>query len=100
VEAPALAKVVKELGMDAEGLLSAARSREHDASVKADIELGHQLAVRGVPTSFVNGRRTDGLLAAAELEQLIAEELALAKRVAHAGRGSIAELVCSARAGR
>jgi len=100
VEAPGLAKVVKELGMDAEGLLSAARSREHDASVKADMELGHKLSVNGVPTSFINGRRKDGLLTAAELETLVGEELALAKRVAQAGRGPISELICSAKSGR
>ncbi len=100
VEAPALAKVVKELGMDAEGLLSAARSREHDQSVKADIELGKKLAVTGVPTSFINGRRKDGLLTTAELEGLVNEELALARRVTQAGRGSISEIVCAARGAR
>ncbi len=100
VEAPALGKVVKELGMDANVLLSAARSREHDQSIKADIELGKKLAVSGVPTSFINGRRKDGLLSAAELEALVAEELPLARRVAQAGRGSVSELVCAARGAR
>ena len=100
VDAPALAKVVKELGMDADGLLSAARSREYDASVKADIELGSKLSITGVPTSFINGRRKDGLLTAAELEALVKDELALAKRLALAGRDDVNELVCEARRAR
>ena len=53
--------------------------------------------VSGVPTQFVNGRRKDGLLSVAELEALVAEELALARRVKDAGRGTVTELVCSAR---
>jgi protein-disulfide isomerase len=97
VDAPALAKVVKELGLDTDGLLSAARSRSHDASVKADMELGRKLGVSGVPTTFIDGRRTDGLLSAAELEILIREELALARRLEGTHRGTISDLVCSAR---
>jgi protein-disulfide isomerase len=100
VDAPALAKVVEGLGMDAERLLSAARSGEHDARIDADIELGRKLSVSGVPTSFVNGRRHDGLLNRAELEALVREELLVAKRVAASGRTSVNAAVCSARGER
>lgn len=100
VDAPVLAKAVKELGMDAESLLSAARARQHDAGVKADMELGRKLGVTGVPTTFVNGRRKDGLLTLAELEALVTAELEVARHVREAGHPSVSELVCTARGER
>lgn len=43
--------------------------------VRNDVELGHQLGVRGTPTFFINGVRIEGALQPQVLDQAIAHEL-------------------------
>lgn len=50
-------------------------SKEFDAQIKRDIELGMTLGVTGTPTSFVNGRPVQGAQAEIIFRAIITEEL-------------------------
>jgi protein-disulfide isomerase len=45
------------------------------ALIRNDVDLGHQLGVRGTPTFFINGVRIEGRLKSQVLDQAIAHEL-------------------------
>lgn len=53
-------------------------SKEFDAQIKRDIELGMTLGVTGTPTSFVNGRPVQGAQSEIMFRSIITEELARA----------------------
>jgi protein-disulfide isomerase len=85
--------------LDAERLRTAADRAAHDSSVDADRRLAEALGVsEAVPSYFVNGRRVAGVLGLVEFRAIVAEELALARRVRRNGAGDVAELACGARA--
>ncbi|MGB1700515.1 MAG: DsbA family protein, partial [Nannocystaceae bacterium] len=75
------AEDLREIGMRValEGAADAwTESKEFDAQIKRDIELGMTLGVTGTPTSFVNGRPVQGAQSEIMFRSLIAEEMARA----------------------
>jgi protein-disulfide isomerase len=56
-------------------------SKDFDAQIKRDIELGMVLGVTGTPTSFVNGRPIQGAQSELIFRSIIAEELERAARL-------------------
>lgn len=65
----------KELGMNVEKYLAAARSNKYTAKVERDRKDGQTLGVRKTPTFFVNGREL-ARFSEADLRALVAEEMA------------------------
>jgi protein-disulfide isomerase len=93
------AKAAAAAKLDADMLRTAADRSAHDANVDADRRLAETLGVAdAAPSYFVNGRRIAGVVSLAEFQSVVAEELALARRVKKNGAGSVAELACGARA--
>lgn len=93
------ARAAQAAKLDGDVLRTAADRSAHDGSIDADRRLAETLGVEGaVPTYFVNGRRIPGVVSVAEFQAVVAEELALARRVKKNGAGSVAELACGARA--
>ncbi|HMT06855.1 MAG TPA: thioredoxin domain-containing protein [Pyrinomonadaceae bacterium] len=65
----------KELGMNVEKYIAAARENKYTAKVERDRKDGQTLGVRKTPTFFVNGREL-ARFSEADLRALIAEEMA------------------------
>jgi protein-disulfide isomerase len=82
---------------DASALFGAAERGAHEARIDRDVKLAKALGVTGAPSYFVNGRKIAGALPVAELEALVREELALARRVRAQG-GNVSDLACKAAA--
>lgn len=80
-----------------EALLGVAATTAHDAAIDADIAEARALGVTGAPTYFVNGRKVPGALSGPELEAVLREELALARRVRTRGAGAVGDLACGER---
>jgi len=96
---PGLERAAARAGLDVTALAAAARTTDHDAAIDADLALGRRFGVTGAPTYFVNGRKVPGALSPPELEALLREELALARRVRANGAGSVLDLACGERPG-
>jgi protein-disulfide isomerase len=91
-----LTQIAQRAGLPEKPLLDAAHSGEHDAELLADVKLGRQLDVEGVPTFFVNGRRISGVASRRSFDGLVLEELASARKIAAASRETetIYRLLC------
>jgi protein-disulfide isomerase len=94
---PTLARAATRARLQPEALFAGAGSANHDAAIDADITEARALKVTGVPTYFVNGRLIAGALSAPELEAMLREELALARRVRSQGAGNVGDLACGER---
>jgi protein-disulfide isomerase len=97
IDDPTLSRAATHARLEPGALLAAAGTGTHDAAIDADIAEARALRVTGAPTYFVNGRMIAGALAAPELEGILREELALARRVRAHGAGNVADLACSER---
>jgi len=64
---------------------AALKAKRYSRLVLDDFNLGDRVDIQKTPTTFVNGRKADGLLHAPILEQLIAEELQKAKALVDRG---------------
>jgi protein-disulfide isomerase len=92
-------RAAEALGLDVGKLREAADRAAHDASLEADRRLAESLGVSdAVPTYFVNGRRIAGVIALAEFQKVVREELELSRRVRRNGAGDVFELACGAHA--
>lgn len=80
-----LRRVAGRLGLDAERLLSLAERAERTSELERDHALAESLGLDGAPTLFLNGRRIPGAPPPEALEELVREELAIAKRIAKGG---------------
>jgi protein-disulfide isomerase len=92
-------RIADELGFDRSVYLAKVEAREYDVEIDRDIELGQQLGVTSVPTSFINGRRVEGAIDALTLAGWIAEELENMKRFEKAGYEPhrLSEVLCQPR---
>ena len=93
----ALERAAARARADAGALFGAAERGAHEADIERDVKLAKELGVTGAPSYFINGRRIAGALPVGELEALVREELALARRVRAEG-GDVAALACAAEA--
>lgn len=80
-----LLAIAKGVGLDGKRLLRLADDELNERRLTRELELAEALDVRQNPTLFVNGRLLEGGLEPAELERVIVEELAVARRIARAG---------------
>lgn len=99
VDDPTLSRAAAHARLAPEALLGVAATTAHDAVIDADIAEARALGVSGAPTYFVNGRKVPGALSTAELESVLREEIALARRVRMQGAGAVGELACGVRPG-
>ena len=91
-----LGRIAGRAGLDGALLLISAHAGAHDASIRADMDLGQKLDVSGTPTFFVNGRRIQGALPLEKFDALIQEELRTAQRIVARGvrARDVYRLVC------
>jgi protein-disulfide isomerase len=94
---PTLSRAANRARLTPEALFAGAGSSKHDAAIDADIAEARALKVTGAPTYFVNGRVIAGALSGPELEAILREEIALARRVRSQGVGNVADLACGER---
>jgi protein-disulfide isomerase len=94
---PTLSRAATRARLSPEALLAAAGTTAHEAAIDADIAEARALKVTGAPTYFVNGRVVAGALSGPELEAILREEIALARRVRSQGAGNVGELACGER---
>jgi protein-disulfide isomerase len=94
---PTLSRAAKRARLEPEALFAGAGSTKHDAEIDADIAEARTLKVTGAPTYFVNGRPIAGALSGPELEAILREEIALARRVRSQGAGNVGDLACGER---
>jgi len=78
LQPPRLIKQARALGLGPEAVQAALDGAPHRAAIDADVDLGARVGVgiSGIPTFFVNGRKAGE----DDLEQVVAEELAEARR--------------------
>lgn len=86
-----LHRYASEIGLDLEKFKADLAAPATAEKVEQDLEQGRKLAVRSTPTFFVNGRLVTGAKPAAEIEAIVAEEIALAQKLIEAGseRGEV-----------
>jgi protein-disulfide isomerase len=78
LEPARLIKQARALGLEPGAVRAVLDGAPHRAAIDADVDLAAHLGSGGIPTFFVNGRKIiDG---GPDLEQLVAEELAEARR--------------------
>lgn len=94
---PTLSRAAARARLEPSALLSVAGTGRHDAAIDADIAEARALRVTGAPTYFVNGRVVAGALSGPELEAILREEIALARRVRAQGAGNVGDLACGER---
>jgi protein-disulfide isomerase len=97
VDDPTLARAATRARLAPEALLGVAGTTAHEAAIDADVAEGRSLGVTGAPTYFVNGRKVPGALSGPELEAVLREEIALARKVRSLGAGAVGELACGER---
>jgi protein-disulfide isomerase len=97
VDDPTLSRAAERARLEPGALLAVAGTSKHDAAIDADIAEARALRVTGAPTYFVNGRLIAGASSGAELEAILREELALARRVRAHGAGNVGDLACGER---
>ncbi len=96
---PALARVARDLGLDAATTLGAVRRGKFDARIDADIREGKRVGVNGTPVLYVNGRMLPGARPAAQLEVVVKDEIDWAKKLVAQGtpRSRVYETLCGGR---
>ncbi|HFE44228.1 MAG TPA: hypothetical protein ENJ18_01875 [Nannocystis exedens] len=67
--------IAKELHLDVQRIGAAMESDEFDGMITGDMNLAHQLGVRGTPAYFVNGRAISGAIGELEFRIILQEEL-------------------------
>jgi protein-disulfide isomerase len=97
VDDPTLTRAATRARLAPEALLGAAAAAAHDTAIDADVAEARALGVTGSPTYFVNGRKVPGALSGPELEAVLREELALARKVRSLGAGAVGDLACGVR---
>jgi protein-disulfide isomerase len=75
-----LLRYARELGLDMSAFEEAIRSERYAAAVDADVKLGNQLEVVGMPTVFVNGERMLNSVNEEAIVEAIEEYRALAPK--------------------
>ncbi len=75
----------KQIGIDVAKFMKDFDNPKFDAIIKADMELGEKLAVRGTPHFFVNGERVKGAQPASKFEEIVNKQLEEAKKMLGAG---------------
>ncbi|WP_437531460.1 thioredoxin domain-containing protein [Sorangium sp. So ce726] len=80
-----LAAHAKSLGLNVARAQGAIAARRHAARIERDQRLADELAARGTPHFFVNGRRIAGAQPAERFEALIDEQIANAAKLVAAG---------------
>lgn len=70
-----LKRRAEALGLKLSDFSSCAASDRHDAAIRAAVELGTRVGVRGTPTFFVNGRMLVGARSLQQFQDVIEEEL-------------------------
>lgn len=80
-----LENYAERLGMDRTAARTALLEHSHQGHIVTDSIFGAKFGVREVPTVFVNGRRLSGQPTRAAIEQLLDEELTLAKALVSQG---------------
>jgi protein-disulfide isomerase len=75
----------RAIGLDVEAFDRALQSRTHRDTGRGDVFFGFQIGIRGTPTFFVNGRPVVGAVPVEELDVVVREEIALARREIAAG---------------
>jgi hypothetical protein len=78
LEPTRLIKQARALGLEREAVQATLDGAPHRAAIDADVDLAARVDLGGTPTFFVNGRKI--MDAGPELEQVVAEELAEARR--------------------
>ena len=78
LEPTRLIKQARAVGLEPGTVKAALDGTPHRAAIDADIDLAARVGLDGTPTFFVNGRRILG--AGPDFEQLVADELAEARR--------------------
>lgn len=92
-------RLASRAGLDTARALGALGRGDHSRVVQDDVREGDELAVKGTPTTFINGRRLEGARTAAELARVVDEEVDWARRMIQAGapRSEIYRAVCGER---
>jgi protein-disulfide isomerase len=78
LEPARLIKQARSLGLEPGAVQAALDGAPYRAAIDADVDLGARVGVDGTPTFFVNGRKVRG--EGPDLEQVVADELAEARR--------------------
>ena len=78
LDRPNLETYAEQLGLDMGKFKAALDNKTHEASVKADLELGKASGVRGTPTVFINGKRARNAADFKSLTETIDKALAAA----------------------
>jgi protein-disulfide isomerase len=97
VDDPTLSRAATRARLAPEALLGVAGTTAYEAAIDADVAEGRALGVTGAPTYFVNGRKVPGALSGPELEAVLREEIALARKVRSLGAGAVGDLACGER---
>ncbi len=71
--------IAKELNLPEAAVLAAAKDNKYDEKITESMDLASDLQARGTPHFFVNGRRLSGAQPLAKFEELIDEQLKIAK---------------------
>jgi protein-disulfide isomerase len=80
-----LEKYAAEVGLSASRVKAALDSKSYEADVKADMEAGQKLGVRGTPAFFINGTFLSGARAYEVFKERIDAQLAKAEALVAAG---------------
>jgi protein-disulfide isomerase len=67
-----LQAMAESIGLDMDAFNSCFSSKEYEADIQADFDLGRQMGVSGTPTVFVNGQRVGGANTIASYEEIAA----------------------------
>ncbi len=78
-------RIARELGLDLARFRVVLAGDALGRLVNEDLELGRKVGVQGTPSFFINGRRFEGSMPYAELEQTVREELAHAGNLLRKG---------------
>ena len=81
----ALRSIAMELGLKPEAALAAANEDRYARIIEADQKLAKSLGMRGVPQSFVNGRRVRGNPPLEKMVGLVEDRLAVARKMVTKG---------------
>jgi protein-disulfide isomerase len=76
-----LLRYAREIGLDADKIKQALENGTYAAVVAADKEVGRKLGVSGTPNMFINGRWFPRVMRHAQLESLVRQELAHARKL-------------------
>lgn len=77
--------IAEKLGLDTQTFIGCMRDPKTQNKIERDLELAAKVTARGTPNTFINGRKVTGAKPIEELEAVIAEELARAKKALDEG---------------